>query len=98
MPPEFLGNWILAAVTVISLVATVVTVVSKITKQFGDITAKFTSSVNDLKLVIQKLDSSVENVKEGFKRQEDTIREHGKHIDELDTRVTKIETRMEDKN
>lgn len=56
---------------------------------------KFTQPINDLRLLIQKLDDTITNlIKEGDRREE-RINNHGKEIDKLKLKVETIETKMD---
>lgn len=62
---------------------------------FITIVTKFTQPINDLKLVIQKLNDIIENIKSDHENHERRLIEHGKEIDRLASKVDKIETRMD---
>jgi hypothetical protein len=56
---------------------------------------KFTQPINDLRLLIQKLDDTINNLIKDGERREERIKTHGKEIDDLKIRVEGIETKME---
>lgn len=56
---------------------------------------KFTQPINDLKVVIQKLNDKIDELSAGHDRQTHRINKHGEEIDKLDRRVGKIETKMD---
>lgn len=62
---------------------------------FITIVTKFTQPITELKLVIQKLNDIIENIKADHVNLERRLAEHGKEIDRLATKVEKMETRMD---
>lgn len=55
---------------------------------------KFTQPINDLKVVIQKLNDCIENIKKDNEVQNKRIEKHGFEIDNLKERVNKVETKV----
>ena len=77
---QFLGYLVTALITLGSFIAVII---------------KFTQPINDLRLLIQKLDDTITNlIKDGEKRDE-RINVHGKEIDDLKDRVKTVETKVE---
>ena len=62
---------------------------------FIGVIMKFTHPINDLRVVIQKLNDNIDAMKKENNVQEERITEHGKEIDALGNRVGKLETRMD---
>ena len=56
---------------------------------------KFTQPINDLRVVIQKLNDSIDSLKSDNDVQNKRIDKHGEEIDKLDTRVGKLEIRFD---
>ena len=56
---------------------------------------KFVQPINDLRIVIQKLNDTIDNLQRDNDTQNKRIDKHGKQIDDLNNRVGKIETKME---
>ena len=56
---------------------------------------KFTQPINDLRVVIQKLNDKIDSMIEDANELKIRVGEHGKEIDALGTRVCKIETRID---
>lgn len=77
---QFIGNAILALITLGSFVA---------------IINKFTQPINELKIVIEKLNSCIEHIKEDEAVQNKRLEKHGFEIDDLKTRIGKVETKLE---
>lgn len=67
---------------------------------FIGIIMKFTQPINDLRVVIQKLNDKIDSMIEDANELKTRVSAHGKEIDDLGTRVCKIETRIDinDKN
>lgn len=76
----FIGYLVLAIITIGS---------------FGVIIIKLTAPINDLKLVIQELKDCVNAMKETSNMQLKRIDKHGEEIDDLKSRVGKVEAKME---
>lgn len=76
---QFLGYLVSAIITLGSFVAVIM---------------KFTQPINDLKVVIQKLNDNIDAIKYDNTRQSKRIDKHGERIDKLDDRVGKIETKI----
>lgn len=62
---------------------------------FVNIVHKFTQPINELKIVIQKLNDTIESLKNDNLNQNKRIERHGIEIDNLNNRVGKIETKIE---
>ena len=69
---------------------------------FYGVIQKFTQPINELRVVIQKLLDNMESMEksdqdrdEKIEKQGDELREHGKEIGDLKSRVGKMETRMD---
>lgn len=77
---QFLGYLIVAIVTLGGFVAVIM---------------KFIQPINDLRVVIQKLNDNIDALKNNNEQQNKTIEKHGNQIDKLDHRVGTIETRMD---
>ena len=76
---EFLGYAVTAIITLGGFIAVV---------------TKFTQPINDLRIVIQKLNDTIESLKNDNALQNKRIDKHGEEIDKLDNRVSTLETRM----
>lgn len=77
---QFLGYLISAIITLGAFVAVIM---------------KFTQPINDLRVVIQKLNDAIDSMKLDNDVQNRRIEKHGEQIDKLDRRVGKIETKIE---
>lgn len=77
---QFLGYLVSAIITLGGFVAVIM---------------KFTQPINDLKVVIQKLNDNIDALRNDNDRQSKRIDKHGEQIDQLDNRVGKIETKIE---
>lgn len=77
---QFVGNVVLTLITLGSFVA---------------IINKFTQPINELKIVIEKLNSCIEHIKEDETVQNKRLEKHGIEIDDLKSRVGKVETKLE---
>lgn len=62
---------------------------------FIGVIMKFVQPINDLRVVIQKLNDNIDALKSDNIKQNDRINKHGEQIDKLDNRVEKIETKIE---
>ena len=62
---------------------------------FIGVIMKFTQPINDLRVVIQKLNDKIDSMIEDANELKVRVGEHGKEIDALGTRVCKIETRID---
>lgn len=58
---------------------------------FISIITKFTQPINDLRVVIQKLNDNIDSMKRDDEKRDHRIDKHGEKIDELDGRVGKLE-------
>ena len=61
---------------------------------FIGVIMKFTQPINDLRVVIQKLNDKIDSMIEDANELKTRVGEHGKEIDALGTRVCKIETQI----
>lgn len=62
---------------------------------FLAVITKFTQPINDLRIVIQKLNDSIDNMKKDHEKHDRRITKHGEEIDELKGRVKDVETKMQ---
>lgn len=62
---------------------------------FVAIIMKFIQPINDLRVVIQKLNDTIDTLKSDNANQNRRIEKHGEQIDDLQKKVGKIETKME---
>lgn len=62
---------------------------------FVAVIMKFTQPINDLRVVIQKLNDKIDALTDNNKSHEERITKHGEEIDRLDNRVGKLETKMD---
>lgn len=77
---EFLGYLVCSLVTLGGFIAVIM---------------KFVQPINDLRVVIQKLNDNIDALKNDNTQQNKRIEKHGEQIDSLGHRVDKIETKME---
>ena len=77
---QFLGYLIMAVITLGSFIAVIM---------------KFVQPINELRVVIQKLNDNIDSLKSDNAIQNKRIDRHGERIDQLDNRVGKIETKIE---
>lgn len=77
---EFLGYLISAVITLGGFVAVII---------------KFVQPINDLRVVIQKLNDTIDSLKDDIMTQDKRIEKHGMQIDDLNHRVGKIETKID---
>ena len=77
---EFLGYLVTAIITLGGFIAVIM---------------KFTQPINELRLVIQKLNDTIDALKDDTDILNKRIEKHGEQIDDLDHRVGKIETKIE---
>lgn len=77
---EFLGYLVPAIVTLGGFVAVIV---------------KFVQPINDLRVVIQKLNDIIDTLKSDNDLQNKRIEKHGEEIDKLDHRVGTLEVKMD---
>ena len=56
---------------------------------------KFTQPINDLRVVIQKLNDKIDSIIADANELKTRVGEHGKEIDALGSRVCKIETKID---
>ena len=61
---------------------------------FIAIIMKFVQPINDLRVVIQKLNDSIDNMKKDDENRDEQIKRHGEEIDDLKGRVDKVETKV----
>lgn len=62
---------------------------------FVAIIMKFIQPINDLRVVIQKLNDNIDALKNDNTQQNKRIEKHGEQIDGLEHRVDKLETKVE---
>lgn len=62
---------------------------------FIAVITKFTQPINDLRIVIQKLNDSIDNMKKDYETHEKRITKHGEEIDEIKRTIHSISTKME---
>ena len=55
---------------------------------------KFVQPINDLRVVIQKLNDSIDNMKKDDVDRDQRIKKHGEEIDDLKDRVGTVETKV----
>lgn len=77
---EFLGYVITAVITLGGFIGVVF---------------KFVQPINELRVVIQKLNDSIDAMKTNDAKRDVRLDKHSEQIDKLDHRVGKIETRMD---
>lgn len=77
---EFVGYLVLAVITLGGFIAVII---------------KFVQPINDLRIVIQKLNDTIDSLKTDNVTQNRRIEKHGEQIDDLNHRVGKIETKIE---
>lgn len=76
----FVGYLVLAVVTLGGFIAVIM---------------KFVQPINDLRVVIQKLNDTIDTLKTDNVTQNRRIEKHGEQIDDLNHRVGEIETKIE---
>lgn len=62
---------------------------------FVTLVLKFIQPINDLRVVIQKLNDNIESLWDDHETLDKRIDKHGQQIDVLDNRVNKLETKMD---
>lgn len=62
---------------------------------FIGVVMKFIQPINELRIVIQKLNDNIDAMKKDDETRDKRINEHGDQIDALTGRVGKLETKME---
>ena len=62
---------------------------------FVAVIMKFIKPINDLRIVIQKLNDNIDMLKSDNENHDKRIEKHGQEIDRLDNRVGKLETKMD---
>lgn len=77
---QFLGMLISALITLGAFVAVI---------------QKFTQPINDLRVVIQKLNDKIDSLSSDNQTQNKRLDKHSEKIDKLDHRVGQIETKIE---
>ena len=77
---QFLGDLISAIITLGGFIAVIM---------------KFIQPINDLRVVIQKLNDNIDALKNDNTQQHKRIDKHGERIDGLEHRVDKMETKIE---
>lgn len=81
---QAIGYFIIAGGAVISFVISV-----------NKISDKFTGPLNELKIAIQKLNDSIEHLLKDSEVLKDRIAKHGQEIDDLISRMDKLEIKVE---
>lgn len=76
---QFLGYLVLAIVTLSAFIAVIM---------------KFTQPINDLRIVIQKLNDNIDSLKSSDSQHTKKIEQHDAQIGKLDRRVGKLETKV----
>lgn len=77
---QFLGYLISALITVGGFIGVIM---------------KFIQPINELRVVIQKLNDNIDALKNDNTQQNRRIEKHGEQIDDLEQRVGKVETKIE---
>lgn len=77
---QFLGYLLLGIITLGAFVAVIM---------------KFVQPINDLRVVIQKLNDTIDTLKNDNASQSRRLDRHGEQIDKLDHRLGKVETKMD---
>ncbi len=77
---QFIGTLISAVITLGAFVAVIM---------------KFIQPINDLRVVIQKLNDTIDSLKKDNDTQNRRIEKHGEQIDKLDRRVGRIENKFD---
>lgn len=62
---------------------------------FVTVVMKFVQPINELRIVIQKLNDTIDSIKNENELQNKRIQKHGEEIDDLSHRVKKVETKIE---
>lgn len=62
---------------------------------FVAIIMKFTQPINDLRVVIQKLNDNIDAMKKDSDNHDKRLTKHGEEIDKLDGRVSKLEFKVD---
>lgn len=62
---------------------------------FIAVITKFTQPINDLRIVIQKLNDSIDNMKKDYENHEKRITKHGEEIDEIKKTVSNMSIKMD---
>lgn len=77
---EFLGYAVTAVITLGGFIVVV---------------QKFTQPINELRIVMQKLNDNIEALKNNNAAHDKRLDKHGEQIDKLDNRVGKLETKVD---
>jgi peptidoglycan hydrolase CwlO-like protein len=77
---QFMGYLVSAVITLGGFVAVIM---------------KFIQPINDLRVVIQKLNDNIDALKNDNTKQSQRIDKHGEQIDSLEHRVGRVETKIE---
>ena len=72
-------------------------ITSIVTLAFVGVVMKFVQPINDLRIVIQKLNDAIDTLTRDNQEQNNRINKHGEQIDDLNTRVASIESNMNKK-
>ena len=62
---------------------------------FVALVLKFTQPINELRIVIQKLNDNIDTLKSDNENHDKRIEKHGQEIDKLDHRVGNLEVKMD---
>lgn len=62
---------------------------------FIGVIMKFVQPINELRIIIQKLNDTIDNIGKDATSLDARVTEHGRQIDHLDNRVGKLETRVD---
>lgn len=60
----------------------------------GSMISKFTQPLNDLKIAIQTLNSTITSILNDIKRQDERLKKHGEALDKIFERLTELETKV----
>lgn len=77
---QFLGYLVVAIVTLGAFIGVI---------------TKFTQPINDLRVVIQRLNDNIDSLKSTGERHNEKLEQHDKQISKLDRRVDKLETKID---
>lgn len=77
---EFLGYFVVAVATL---------------GGFMGVISKFTQPINELRLVIQKLNDKIDAISDNHEKIQRVINDHEQKISDLDSRIGKVETTVE---
>lgn len=80
--------------TVLGMLLVGLTVVISVLASFSKFTNSFAQPINELKIAIENLNTSVASMKELIKVQEGRITKHGNELDDVKVRLTQLETEV----